>query len=95
MKRFIFLCLVLQACNAPVMSMRGAHRAEVSAGGFDFNVFHTTQSAEAHRTTFAMRPDARLVFASARKAILQASGCAVDETSWSGDVALIKVDLIC
>lgn len=79
----------------PVMSMRDAARSEITTGGFSFNVFHTTERAEAHRTDFALRPDAKQVFAAARAAIIQASGCKVKERSWSGDVALVKVNLNC
>ncbi|MEP5760740.1 MAG: hypothetical protein ABJ327_15805 [Litoreibacter sp.] len=95
MKKLICLCLVLQACNAPLMSMQGAQRTTGSAGGFDFNVFHTLHQAEAHRTNTVFRPDGKAVFAAARTAIIEVTGCAPDEGSWSGDVALIKVDLLC
>lgn len=91
----LLLCGLLAACNAPVLSMRGAQRAEVTAGGFSFNVFHTTSQAEAHRSNMVWRPDSKAVFAAARTAIMDASGCKIDESSWSGDVAVIKVDLLC
>ena len=95
MKKLICLCLVLQACNAPLMSMQDAQRTIGSKGGFDFNVFHTSSGAEAHRTNSVFRPDAKAVFAAARTVIIETTGCAPDEGSWSGDVALIKVDLLC
>jgi hypothetical protein len=95
MKKLLILLVALAACDMPVMSMRDATRSEVTAGGMSFNVFHTQDRAEAHRTNFVMRPKAKQVFAAARAAIIQSSGCEVDEGSWSGDVALVKVNLRC
>jgi hypothetical protein len=89
------LLLVLTACNGPVLSMRDATRTEASAGGIEFNVFHNGIRAEAHRTSRLFKPKAKTVFAAARQAILQSSGCQVDEGSWSGDVAVVKVNLNC
>lgn len=89
------LLLVLTACNGPVLSMQGATRAETSAGGIAFNVFHNGSRAEAHRTSRMFKPDAKAVFAAARQAIIQSSGCQTDEGSWGGDVAVVKVNLIC
>lgn len=95
MKKLLVLVAALAACDMPVMSMGDATRTEVAIGGMSFNVFHTVDRAEAHRTNFVMRPDAKQVFAAARAAIIQSSGCDVDEGSWSGDVALVKVNLRC
>lgn len=95
MRISFILLLVLAACNGPGLSMQGATRAETSAGGIAFNVFHDGSRAEAHRTTRMIRPKAKVVFAAARHAIMEASGCDVDERSWSGDVAVVKVKLLC
>lgn len=91
----LLVCAALAACNAPVMEMKGARSAQVDANGMAFNVFFTANQAEAHRTNFSMRPDGRQVFTAARLAIQEASGCFVDESSWEGDVALVKVELHC
>jgi hypothetical protein len=95
MKKYLCLLAALAACDMPVMSMQGATRSAVDIGGMSFNVFHTAERAEAHRTNFVLRPKAKQVFAAARAAIIQSSGCEVDEGSWSGDVALVKVKLLC
>ena len=95
MRISFILLLVLAACNGPGLRMQGATKTEASAGGIDFNVFHDGTVAEAHRTSRMIKPKAKLVFAAARAAIIQSSGCDVDERSWSGDVAVVKVKLNC
>ncbi|WP_299194140.1 hypothetical protein [uncultured Litoreibacter sp.] len=95
--RFFLLALTacIAACSTPGVEVWGGTNSRQSVGAYSFTVNHTRTRAEAYRTNFALRPPRAEVFASAALAMELASGCKAVRGSLSGDVALIKADLIC
>ena len=87
--------LALAGCAAPGVDVWGGTSSAQVVGGHSFTVNHTRKAAEAYRTSRAWRVPEAQVFASAAIAIEQASGCKVAKDSLSGDVALVKAELIC
>lgn len=92
--RWICLLLVM-GCSTGGVDVWGGQSSVVDAGGYRFKVIYTSDRAEAYRLTTKFRPKARVVFAAARSAMEQASGCKVVQSSMSGDVALVEADLLC
>ena len=95
MTRLIFIGLALSACNSASVEQWGGQSSKQQAGGFRFTVNHRADRAEAYRTNPGFRLDRGAVFEAAAVAMEQASGCKAVRSSLTGDIALIKADLIC
>jgi len=95
--RFILVSIAatLAGCSAPGVEVWGGTTSKQIAGGHRFTVNHTKTRAEAYRTNVALRLSRQAVFDGAALAMEQASGCKAVRSSLSGDVALVKADLIC
>ncbi|MCY4179686.1 MAG: hypothetical protein OXC60_09185 [Litoreibacter sp.] len=87
--------LAFAGCAAPGVDVWGGASSAQVADGHSFTVNHTRKNAEAYRTNRAWRLSETEVFASAALAMEQASGCKVARDTISGDVALVKAELIC
>lgn len=93
--RWLCVLMCLSGCSAGGVDVWGGTSEVVEAGGYRFKVIYTSDRAEAYRLTTRLRPKSRQVFAAARVAMEQASGCRVVQSTISGDVALIEADLLC
>lgn len=91
----VSIAAILAGCSAPGVEVWGGTTSKQMAGGHSFSVTHTRTRAEAYRTNATLRPSRASVFEGAALAIEQASGCKAVRSSLSGDVALVKADLIC
>ena len=91
----IFLLLVLAGCAAPSVGVMGGAKGSADVGGYSFVVRYKGSQAEAYRSNKILRPKAREVFAAGATAIERVTGCHVVRNSVSGDVALIKADILC
>lgn len=92
-----WLCLVIcvSACSTGGVDVWGGQSSVVEVRGYSFKVIHSSERAEAFRLTSKRRPKSRVIFAAAGRAMEIVSGCRVVKSSLSGDVALIKADLLC
>jgi hypothetical protein len=92
---FALPVIALAGCDTPSPRFMSGERRAVSVDGTAFTVYRTGDSVEVYRTTPQLLPRRSVVFASAERAIRQATGCAVADGSLLGDVALMQATLDC
>ncbi|MEM9433844.1 MAG: hypothetical protein AAGA12_07975 [Pseudomonadota bacterium] len=93
MRLALLLTSSLAACSTgPDLWDGTTSRHDVA--GYRFKVVQNGVQASAFRVNVMARPGPG-VYQAGLTAIEQASGCAVDRSSVSGDVAMMSADLIC
>ncbi len=91
----LLAALGLAACDSPSLPMMSAPVTRLQIAGAEFTVRHDGQRAEAVRTSRMSNPDLWVMLALSKRAIEQASGCAVRPGTLYGDRVMAEAFLDC
>lgn len=93
--RYLFLILILSACNTPTREFANAPLAQVQVGKSKFDVRIKNGQAQAIRTNIEFAPNWKYTAARFKTAFEVASGCEIRPNSMVGDQALMQATLDC
>lgn len=89
------MLVFLTGCGTPHPAFFDSEKHVVEVEGSRFVIYEKHEAVEVYRTSFEYLPPLERVFARARVAIRQATGCKVVEGSLKGDHALMRALLDC
>ena len=91
----ILVAASLGACNSPSVWFMGLDVKTVTAKGSTFDVRRNGDKVEVVRTNREAVFSLRAIIPRAAKAVIAATGCTPEDGTWTGDQAMMRVQVDC